>query len=144
MGYLYLYLLPQTDRATRCVSRSRVNCCTTVGTSCAADDTRQIHTDRNNGVTALRSTMCVQPRRVARQQAQSSTSFVDNTIVICLERRADLHTAQLMPLPLIVSFCFNKIQIGFTFLPCRDFQNTEFGTVFQREVPLFWRYPNSL
>jgi len=36
-------------------------------------------------------------------------------VVICLERGADLHTAQLMPLPLAVS-CFNKIQIGFTFL----------------------------
>ena len=34
---------------------------------------------------------------------------------ICLERDADLHMAQLMPLPLIVS-CFSKIQIGFTFL----------------------------
>ena len=36
-------------------------------------------------------------------------------MVICLERGADLHTAQLMPLPLTV-FCFRKIQIGFTFL----------------------------
>ena len=36
-------------------------------------------------------------------------------MVICLEQGADLHTAQLMPLPLIVS-CFSKIQIGFTFL----------------------------
>ena len=36
-------------------------------------------------------------------------------MVICLERDADLHTAQLMPLPLTVS-CFRKIQIGFTFL----------------------------
>ena len=34
---------------------------------------------------------------------------------MCLERGADLHTAQLMPLPLTVS-CFSKIQIGFTFL----------------------------
>jgi len=33
--------------------------------------------------------------------------------VICLERGADLHMAQLMPLPLIVS-CFSKILIGFT------------------------------
>jgi len=33
-------------------------------------------------------------------------------VVICLERGADLHTAQLMPLPLTVS----KIQIDFTFL----------------------------
>jgi len=36
-------------------------------------------------------------------------------VVICLKRGADLHTAQLMPLPLTVS-CFSKIQIGFTFL----------------------------
>jgi len=36
-------------------------------------------------------------------------------VVICLERGADLHMAQLMPLPLIVS-CFSKMQIGFTFL----------------------------
>ena len=36
-------------------------------------------------------------------------------MVICLERNADLHMAQLMPLPLTVS-CFSKIQIGFTFL----------------------------
>ena len=36
-------------------------------------------------------------------------------MVIYLERGADLHTAQLMPLPLTVS-CFSKIQIGFTFL----------------------------
>ena len=36
-------------------------------------------------------------------------------MVICLERGADLHTAQLMPLPLTVS-CFTKIQIGVTFL----------------------------
>jgi len=34
-------------------------------------------------------------------------------VVICLERGADLHMAQLMPLPLTVS-CFSKIQIGFT------------------------------
>ena len=36
-------------------------------------------------------------------------------MVICLERDADLHMAQLVPLPLTVS-CFSKIQIGFTFL----------------------------
>ena len=39
-------------------------------------------------------------------------------MVICLERGlergADLHMAQLMPLPLTVS-CFSKIHIGFTF-----------------------------
>jgi len=36
-------------------------------------------------------------------------------VVICPEQGADLHMAQLMPLPLTVS-CFSKIQIGFTFL----------------------------
>jgi len=36
-------------------------------------------------------------------------------VVICLKRDADLHTAQLMPLPLTAS-CYSKIQIGFTFL----------------------------
>ena len=36
-------------------------------------------------------------------------------MVICLEQGADMHMAQLMPLPLTVS-CFSKIQIGFTFL----------------------------
>ena len=36
-------------------------------------------------------------------------------MVICLERGADLHIAQLMPLPLTVSCC-SKIQIGFTFV----------------------------
>ena len=40
-------------------------------------------------------------------------------MVICLERDADLHTAQLMPLPLTVS-CSSKIQIGFTFLVPAD------------------------
>ena len=36
-------------------------------------------------------------------------------VVVCLEQGANLHMAQLMPLPLTVS-CFCKIQIGFTFL----------------------------
>ena len=40
-------------------------------------------------------------------------------VVICLERGADLHMAQLMPLPLTVS-CFIEIQIVFTFLVLVD------------------------
>jgi len=40
-------------------------------------------------------------------------------VVVCLELGADLHTAQLMPLPLTVS-CSSKIQIGFTFLVLAD------------------------
>ena len=45
----------------------------------------------------------------------SVVALTGGGVVICLERGADLHTAQLMPLPLTVS-CFSKIQIGFTFL----------------------------
>jgi len=40
-------------------------------------------------------------------------------MVICLEQGADLHMAQLMPLPLTVT-CFSKIQIGFAFLVLAD------------------------
>ena len=36
-------------------------------------------------------------------------------VVVSLEQGADLHMAQLMPLPLTIS-CFTKIQIGFAFL----------------------------
>jgi len=39
----------------------------------------------------------------------------DAGVVICLERGADLHMAQRMPMLLTVS-CFSKIQFGFTFL----------------------------
>jgi len=37
-------------------------------------------------------------------------------MVICLERDADLYMAQLRPLHSPPVSCFNKIQIGFTFL----------------------------
>jgi len=47
--------------------------------------------------------------------ACKKTEYWGAGVVICLEQGADLHTAQLMPLPLNVS-CFTKIQIGVTFL----------------------------
>ena len=44
------------------------------------------------------------------------TEWWGSGMVICyLEQGADLHLAQLMPLPLTIS-SFSKIQIGFTFL----------------------------
>jgi len=43
------------------------------------------------------------------------TEWCGAGVVVCLEQGADLHMAQLMPLPLTVS-CLTKIQIGFTFL----------------------------
>jgi len=55
---------------------------------------------------------------VGRQEghpACKKTEWWGAGVVICLERCADLHVAQLMPLPLTVS-CSSKIQIGFTFL----------------------------
>ena len=42
------------------------------------------------------------------------TQWWGTGVVSCLEQSADLHTAQLMPLPLAVS-CFSKIKTGFTF-----------------------------
>jgi len=55
---------------------------------------------------------------VGRQEGHpvcKKTEWRGSGVVIYLERGADLHTAQLMPLPRTVS-CFSKIQIGFTFL----------------------------
>ena len=55
---------------------------------------------------------------VGRQEghpACKKTEWWGTGVVICLEPGADLHMAQLMPLPVTVS-CFSKIQIGFTFL----------------------------
>jgi len=53
--------------------------------------------------------------RQERHLACKKTEWWGAGIVVCLEQGADLHIAQLMPLPLTVS-CFTKIQIGFTFL----------------------------
>jgi len=55
---------------------------------------------------------------VGRQEghpACKKTEWWGAGVVVCLERGADLHMAQLTPLPLTVS-CFTKIQIVFTFL----------------------------
>jgi len=55
---------------------------------------------------------------VGRQEghpACKKTEWWGTGVVICLEQGADLHMAQMMPLPLTVS-CSSKIQIGFTFL----------------------------
>jgi len=55
---------------------------------------------------------------VGRQEghpACKKTEWWGAGVIICLKRGADLHMAQLMPLPLTVS-CLSKIQIGFTFL----------------------------
>jgi len=53
--------------------------------------------------------------RQERHPACKKLEWWGTGMVMCLERDADLHTAQLMPLPLTVS-CSSKIQIGFIFL----------------------------
>ena len=54
--------------------------------------------------------------KVGRKGIQPvKTEWWGTGVVVCLERGADLHMAQLMSLPLTVS-CFRKIQIAFTFL----------------------------
>ena len=53
---------------------------------------------------------------VGRQEGHPACKKLSGAgVVICLDRDADLHTAQLMPMPLTVS-CFSEIQTGFTFL----------------------------
>ena len=54
-------------------------------------------------------------RRQEGHPASKKTEWWGAGMVICLERGANLHMAQLMPLPLTVS-CLSKIQTGFTFL----------------------------
>jgi len=75
----------------------------------------------------MRFLHCLHSMRTAKQYLCNSTVSVRLSVcpckkrvvgvgvVVCLERGADLHTAQLMPLPLSVS-CYSNIQIGFTFL----------------------------
>ena len=55
---------------------------------------------------------------VGRQEGRlacKKTEWWGAGMVTCLEWGADLHMAQLMPLPLTVS-CFIRVQIGITFL----------------------------
>ena len=55
---------------------------------------------------------------VGRQEGHPASKKTERWgagMVICLERGADLHMAQLMPMPPTVS-CFSEIHIGFTFL----------------------------
>jgi len=56
---------------------------------------------------------------VGRQEGHPACKKLSGGVLVwlsvCLAQGADLHMAQLMPLPLTVS-CSSKIQIGFTFL----------------------------
>ena len=54
-------------------------------------------------------------RAAGRASGLQKTEWWSAGMVMCLERGADLHMAQLTPLPLTVS-CSSKIQIGLAFL----------------------------
>ena len=72
---------------------------------------------------------------VGRQEghpACKKTEWWGAGMVICLERGADLHMAQLMPLLLTVS-CFSEIHIGFTFLV--PIHRCKKGKVFPYSLP---------
>ena len=56
-------------------------------------------------------------------------------MVICLEQGADLHTAQLMLLPLTVP-CFSKIQIGFIIIIINRFGHKAINRFRHKVVPL--------
>jgi len=59
---------------------------------------------------------------VGRQEGHPACKKLSDGVLAWLSvwnKGADLHMAQLMPLPLTVS-CFSKIQIGFTFLVLAD------------------------
>jgi len=56
-----------------------------------------------------------------------------------MERGADLHMAQRMPLPLTVS-CFSKIQIGFSFLVPAYLGSPEQRAVKRLCVCVFWHH----
>jgi len=67
------------------------------------------------GLTALTFAFSALTLLVGRQEGQPACKKLSDGgagVVICLERGADFHTAQLMPLPLAVS-CFSKIQNWF-------------------------------
>jgi len=71
-----------------------------------------------NGITHAKQMLSALTLLAGRQEghpACKKTEWWGAGVVICLERGADLHTAQMMPLPLTVS-CFSKIQIAFKFL----------------------------
>jgi len=62
-------------------------------------------------------------------------------VVICLERGADLHMVQLMPLP-PTGYCFSKIQIAFyTFLVPAHHTHTPVKRVCVYDVNLRWPAP---
>jgi len=63
---------------------------------------------RLTGVTSAFSALTLLVGRQEEHPACKKTEWWGDGVIICLERGADLHTAQLMPLALTVS-CFSKI-----------------------------------
>jgi len=71
----------------------------------------------NSHIVSHKSAFSALTLLVGRQEGHSAskkTEWSGSGMVICLERGADLHMSQLIPLSLTVS-CFSKIQIGLPF-----------------------------
>jgi len=89
-----------------------VLCCCYCSSVCQQNDSETY------GWILMKFTFGALMRLVGRQEghlACKKTEWWGAGVVICLERGADLHMVQLMPLPLTIS-CFSIICIGFTFL----------------------------
>ena len=71
--------------------------------------------EKTNAATYASSALTLLVRRQEEHPACKKIEWLGAGVVICLERGADLHMAQLMSLPLTVS-CFSKIQIACTLL----------------------------
>jgi len=68
--------------------------------------------DNHANIPPLKFSTGRMPFLLPNQQHQSTEGeWLGAGMVICLRPGADLHIAQLMPLPLTIS-CFSKIQIG--------------------------------
>jgi len=65
-------------------------------------------------ITVVISTLTLLDGQQEGHPACKKPEWWDAGVVVCLQQAADLHIAQIMPLPLTVS-CFCKIQVGFTF-----------------------------
>ena len=78
-------------------------------------DASKTHSNYLHGFFPAFSALTLLVGRQEGNPACKKTEWWGTGVVICLERGADLHMAQLMPLPLTVS-CSSKIHIGFTFL----------------------------
>jgi len=104
-------LFNAADAALSLVSVSGVCCCTSAN-SWKKTVIPKIYYQKLIGAASAFSALTLLVGQQEGHSACKKTEWWGTGMVICLERCADLHMAQTMPLPLTVS-CFSKIRIGF-------------------------------